>query len=136
MSEENVEIVLRQFELWSAGDLDGWAECYDPAVVVTAPEGWPEGSASRGLDAWRLQAERLRDTWDEARVEVDEIRTVDDGRVVTRIRYITVGKEPGISFDTSMGTVFFLRDGKIIRAEYFWDFDDALEAARRADPGS
>jgi ketosteroid isomerase-like protein len=134
MSQENVEIVLRQFELWSQGDLDGWADCYDPGVVVKAPEGWPEGDVSRGLDAWRLQAERLRDTWDEARVEVDEIRTVGDDRVVTRIRYITAGKDPGIAFDTSMASAFFLRGGKIVRAEYYWDFDEALVSAG-AEPG-
>jgi ketosteroid isomerase-like protein len=133
MSQENVEIVLRQFELWSRGDLDAWADCYDHGVVVKAPEGWPEGEVSRGLDAWRLQAERLRDTWDEARVEVDEIRAVGDDRVVTRIRYVTAGKDPGIAFDTSMASAFFLRDGRIIRCEYYWDFEDALEAASRAD---
>jgi ketosteroid isomerase-like protein len=129
MSQGNVDIVRRVFELWSEGDLDASAEHWDREVVVTPPDGWPEGGEVRGLDAWVRQAERLRDSWEEARVEIDEIRPVGRDRVVTRIRYVTRGKDPGMSFDTSMTAVFVLREHKITRANYFWDFAEALEAA-------
>lgn len=129
MSRENVEIVRRQFEAFSAGDLDSWAEAWDPNVVVDAPEGWPEGPREVGLDAWRRQVERLRDSWEEAGVEVDHIRAVGEDRVVMRIRYVTRGKDPGMSFNTPMAASFVLRDRKITRARYFWDFAEALEAA-------
>ncbi len=69
MSEENVEIVRRQFEAWNIGDFDEWAQAWDSEVVVISPEGWPDGEVSRGLDDWRQQAERLRGSWAEARVE-------------------------------------------------------------------
>jgi ketosteroid isomerase-like protein len=128
MSQENVETVRRQFELWSQGDLDGWAQHWDPDVIVLAPEGWPEGDTNRGLDEWRGQAERLRSSWEKARVDVDEIRPVGDDRVVTQIRYVTSGKDPGISFDTTMAAAFFLRHGRIVRAQYCWDMAEALEA--------
>ena len=128
MSQENVEVVERQFELWSEGNLDAWAEHWDPEVVVTAPQGWPEGEVEQGLEAWRRQGERLRDSWAEARVEVDDIRPVGQDRVVTRIRYVTRGKDPGMSFDTPMAAAFFLREGRITRADFFWDFAEALEA--------
>jgi ketosteroid isomerase-like protein len=129
MSQENVEIVRRQFKLFSEGDLDGWAEHWDPEVVVTPPKGWPEGDDLRGIEAWRRQAERLRDSWTEARVEIDDIRPVGADRVLTRVRYVTRGKDTGISFDTTMAAAFFLREGRIIRARYFWDYPDAVEAA-------
>jgi ketosteroid isomerase-like protein len=133
MSQENVEIVRCQFELWSQGDLDGWAQFWDPDVIVVAPEGWPEGDTNRGLEEWRRQAERLRDSWDEARVEIDEIRPIAVDWVVARIRYVTGGKEAGMSFDTAMAAAFFLRERKIIRAQYCWDIADALEAARLSE---
>jgi ketosteroid isomerase-like protein len=129
MSEENVEVVMRQFEAFSAGDLDAWAQAWDRNVVVDAPKGWPEGTREVGLDAWRRQVERLRDSWEEARVEVDHIRPVGSDRVVMRIRYVTRGRDPGMSFDTPMAASFVLRDRKITRAEYFWDFAEALKAA-------
>ena len=129
MSKENVEIVLRQFELWNAGSFEEAVGDYDPDIVVEAPEGWPEGPASRGVDEWRRQAERLRDTWDEARVDIDEIDPVGDDRVVARLRYVTSGKDPGLSFDTALAAVFFLRERKITRVRYFWELAKALEAA-------
>src|SRR5687768_44579 len=128
MSQENVEIVTRQFNAWSAGDLDTWSEAWDPDVVVVPPKGWPEGGVNRGLDAWRSQARRLRDSWTEARIEIDEIRPVED-RVLVQIRYVTKGADTGLPFDTPMAAVFFFEDRKIKRAEYYWETDEALEAA-------
>jgi ketosteroid isomerase-like protein len=63
------------------------------------------------------------------RVEVDDIRPVGDDQVLVRIPYVTRGKDTGMSFDTPMAAVFLLRSGKIIRAQYFWDYAEALEAA-------
>jgi ketosteroid isomerase-like protein len=128
MSQENVEVVRRQFEAWSAGDLDRSLMDWDPDVIVVPPQGWPEGEVIRGLDAWRRQGERLRDSWAEARIEIDEIRAVDD-RVLVRIRYVTRGADTGLPFETPMTAVFFFGGGKIKRAEYYWERADALEAA-------
>jgi ketosteroid isomerase-like protein len=132
MSEENVGIVRRQFELWSEGNLDAWVELWDPDVVVQPPEGWPEGGP-RGREALRRQGERLRDSWDEARVEIEEIQPVGEDRVVSRFRYVTRGRSVGMPFDTPMSAAFFLRDRKIIRAHYVWEFAEALEAAGPED---
>jgi len=129
VSEENVEIVVRQFELWNAGDLDAAMDDYAPDVVVESPEGWPEGSVSRGVDEWQRQAQRLRDTWDEARADIEEILPVGDDRVVARFRYVTSGKDSGLSFNTPIAALFFLRERKITRVRYFWDVAEAREAA-------
>jgi ketosteroid isomerase-like protein len=128
MSRENVKVVLGQWDAWNDGDLDRWAAAWASDVVVTAPRGWPEGQVERGLDAWRRQAQRLRDTWAEARIEVDEIRDVDD-RVLARIRYVTLGGDTGIPFDTRMAVIFFLMGQKITRGHFAWTMDEALEAA-------
>jgi ketosteroid isomerase-like protein len=102
VSEENVEIVLRQWELWNEGEFDKWAQVHHPNVVVVAPEGWPEGAVSEGIEAWRLQAERLR---------------------------VTRGSDANFSFDTPMAVAITLKAGKITRAEFFWDVAEALKAA-------
>ena len=99
-----------------------------PEVVVVAPKGWPEGDVERGLEAWKRQAQRLRDTWAEARIEVDEIRDVKD-RVLARFRYVTVGEDTGIPFETPMAVVLFFSERKIRRAYFGWTMGEALEAA-------
>lgn len=129
MGQENVEVVLRQTELWNEGDLDGAMEAYAPDVVVLAPKDWPDGSITEGVDAWKRQAQRLRESWEAVHAEVDEIRSVGNDRVVARFRYVTRGKDPGISFETPMAVVFDLKDRKIIRAHYYWEIAQALEAA-------
>ena len=128
MSQENVEIVLGQWDAWSTGDLDRWAQAWDSETVVFAPKGWPEGEVTRGLDAWRRQGQRLRDTWAEARIEVDEIQGVED-RVIARIRYLTLGADTGIPFATALAVVSILGEGKITRAYFAWKMPEALEAA-------
>lgn len=132
MREEHVEIVLRQWDAWNAGDLDTWAEAWDSEVVVRAPKGWPEGEIEHGIDAWRRQAQRLRDTWAEARIEVDEIRKVND-RVLARFRYVTRGPDSGIPFETPLAVVFDLSEGKIKRAHFAWAMAEAVEAAHRSE---
>ena len=129
MSAENVEVVRRAFDAWNAGDLDAFVDAHDPDVVVVAPEGWPEGAVSEGIEAWSLQAERLRDTWEEARAEIDEIRAAGDDRVVARLRYVTRGQDTNIPFETPMSVLFVLKASKISRAQYYWDAGEAFEGA-------
>jgi ketosteroid isomerase-like protein len=83
---------------------------------------------NRGFDAWRRQAERLRDSWADARVEVDEIRS-NDNAVVVRIRYLTTSGDTGLPFETPMAATFFFRDGRITLGQYYWHMSEALEAA-------
>jgi ketosteroid isomerase-like protein len=125
--EENVEIIRRAFEVWNAGELDEWKEFFDRDIVVFAPEGWPDGAVTEGLDAWLLQAERLRESWAEARVEIDDIRAVED-RVLVSLRYVT-RSETGLPFDTPLAAVFFFEGRKVTRARYFWKLEEALELA-------
>jgi hypothetical protein len=73
------------------------------------------------------KAQRLRDSWAEARIEIDEIRPVED-RVLARFRYVTKGAGTGLPFETPMAAVFFLEDRKINRAQYCWKLADALKA--------
>ena len=124
-----MEIVRSAFSLWNEGDLDDWDQIFDPEVTVVAPEGWPDGAVSQGFEAWKLQAQRLRDSWEEARIEVDEIRPGARDTVLIRLRYLTRGGDTAIAFDTPMSAVFSVRHGKITRADYFWNVEDALEAA-------
>ncbi len=64
MSEENVEVVRRGFEVWNTGDMDALRELYDPGIVWRPAEGWPEPGPYVGREAVMRQLEQLRETWD------------------------------------------------------------------------
>jgi ketosteroid isomerase-like protein len=126
MSQDNVEIVRETIEAFNR---DEESSRWHPEVVVVPPEGWPEGGeVVHGLAAWQRQMERLRDSWADTRLEIDDIRSVDEERVVWTLRWLTTGKDSGLAFETAMGAVYTVNDGLIVRGEFFRSPADALEA--------
>jgi len=124
----NAEIVRESWRTWSEGDVDASMEYIDPDVVVISPAGWPEGPVIEGREAWAAQARRLRDSWGDAKVEIEEIRELDERRVLGRFSYVTRGKDADMDFDTPMVAILEIADDKIARARYFWTLEEA-EAA-------
>ena len=135
MPEGYLEIVRNSFDAWMAGDFDRMVRGFHPDVVIVAPEGWPDGAVTEGAEAWKRQAARLREDWEDAGVEVDELREAGPDTVLARIRYVTRGTGPELAFDTPVFVAFLFADGMLVRAEYCWDEDGALAAAERgAEP--
>ena len=128
MSQENVEIVRQFIDLGSAGKPDDWAPlCHDDLVVVS-PDNWPDGGVHRGLDAWKRQAERVRDAWATIRLQVDEALAVGTDRVLARVSFLAQGADAGLSFDTPVYLACIVQEGLITRCEWFWTYAEALEA--------
>ena len=133
MSDADVEVVRSSFEAWNTGDLEAWAAYFAPDVVIGAPAGWPEAGADLvGRAAWIAQARLLTDSWEEQRIDPDEITSVGD-RVLALFTWVTRGKDSGIDFETQMASVNTVRNGLITRAEYFMSRDAALDAAGGED---
>jgi ketosteroid isomerase-like protein len=127
MSEENVEIVRRGFEVWNTGDMDALRELYDPGIVWRPAEGWPEPGPYVGREAVMRQLEQLRRTWDGDTLEpIDDFIDAGD-RVVVRIIWRGAGQGPELNMELT--GVYAVRDERIIGIEFFWDHADALEAA-------
>ena len=127
MSQENVELARAFFEAWNSGDMDELRELYHPDLIVRGPEDWPEPGPFVGKEAVVRQAERMREPWD-----VDALEPVCDfidvgDRIVTRFIWHVAGRGPGA--DMEMAVVITVRKGKIFGQEFFWDHDEALEAA-------
>jgi ketosteroid isomerase-like protein len=127
MSQENVEVVLRVYEVWNAGDMDAFRELCDPDIIMRPPKGWPEPGPFVGREAVMREWHQLRETWDADAVEPisDFIEAAD--RVVVRQVWHGVGRGPESHLELTQ--VFTLRKGRIFYQEFFWDHAEALEAA-------
>jgi ketosteroid isomerase-like protein len=127
MSQENVEIVRRSFEVWNAGDMDGLRDLHDPEVITRPPKGWPEPGPFVGRDALMRQFGQMRATWDaDAAEPISDFVDAGD-RVLVRFAWHGVGQGPEANIElTYVATV---RNGKIFNIEYFFDHAEALEAA-------
>jgi ketosteroid isomerase-like protein len=128
MSQENVEVVGAWLAAWNRNDWDGMERCFAADCEIYAPEGWPESGPFKGWPSFRRGIERIKDSWESERVEVDELRDLGE-RVLARWRWLTVGKQSGIASESQVTAVSTLREGKIIRVDYFFDHAKALEAA-------
>jgi ketosteroid isomerase-like protein len=128
VSQENVEIVRRWFEVWSEDDWPAFEAIHDAHVVVLPPDDWPDGEVSIGRDAWIRQSRRLKDSWEKDRNELDEVLDTG-GHVLAGTRWITKGRDSGIEFEMKLWAVFTFSRRCVTRIEWFRDRSQALEAA-------
>ena len=125
MSQENVEIVRRGLEDHFAtgeppwGVLDEQVEVYDHD---TPDQGPYRGHADyqRWLDEWGA-------AWAEWSIEPEEFIDAGDS-VVVLIRMRTKGRGSGIEVERRDAIVNKLRNGKVVRVDYYNDRAQALEA--------
>jgi ketosteroid isomerase-like protein len=130
MSRENVEIVRRAFEAWNRGDAEAATAVLDPDVEWRLPPNFPDAEGWRGRDEVVEGLTAIAGSWDEFRVEVQEL--IDAGeRVVALVRFhgraaITGLDLEGVSVD---GQVWTIRDGRAVAIQMFNGSAAALQAA-------
>jgi len=129
MSQQNVDIVRRMYELWSGGDWEGMVELVDPEVEQHGTVGGlEEGHVSRGVDQIRVRFEAENvEIWEEHRIE--PVRFVDGGERVVVIQHeYQRGKGSGVEVEIDTATVFDFRGGRILRIQPYMNPAAALEA--------
>jgi ketosteroid isomerase-like protein len=129
MSQANVEIVRRMYELWSDGDWEGMAAVVDPEVEQHGTiGGLEEGHVSRGADEIRerFEAENI-EVWEEHRIE--PVRFIEAGERVVVIQHeYQRGKGSGVEIEIDTASVFDFHGGRIVRIQPYMDPAAALEA--------
>lgn len=128
MSEQNLEISERVYDLWNAGEMDAMRELYHEDAVMHHPPGWPEPGPSIGRDEVFRQFETLRQDWTGDRLELLERRAIGE-YVVSRQRWLAQGSHSGATSEMLLSSVALYRDGKIAAVAFYWDHAEALAAA-------
>jgi ketosteroid isomerase-like protein len=128
MSQENVEIVRRGAEVFRT-DLDLYVTEYLAPELewYTAAED-PDVATHRGPQAFKAYVERWMDSFDGLRADLEECIDVGDDRVWTWVRWTGRGRASGANAEWHLAIVYTLRDGRIVRADEYFDRDEALEA--------
>ena len=130
MSQENVEIVRRMIESFNQAGYSAKAtlDFLDSDAVFEEPPEQPAPRIARGRDAIVEMFGRFDETWEEHRSDPEEIRVIDDARILLLSVEHFRGRD-GIEIDQPCGTIYTLRDGKVIRMQSFWERENAFEAA-------
>jgi ketosteroid isomerase-like protein len=134
MSQENVELVRRAYELFNQGGPEAVinAGIWSPEIVFDfSPSHIP------GLGVYRGHAEVrafFEEDWfgafpfEEWEVEFDKLVDLGD-RVIVLSRQRGRGASSGVAAELEQGIIFTLRDGEVVRVELHPDLEKALEAA-------
>jgi ketosteroid isomerase-like protein len=130
MSQENVEIVRRAFDLFNRGDFDMLAfEFYDPQVEWQTSREDPDAATHRGREAVRRYFDQWVESFEGLHADVEEYIDASDDRVFTWVRWTGRGRESGIDTEWWIAIVSTLRGGSILTVEEYFDRAEGLQAA-------
>jgi ketosteroid isomerase-like protein len=123
MSEENLELIRRIYEVFNRGEsasefIAADAEYVNPPYAV-------EPGIRRGPQAFSS----VRDTYEDFRVEIDELIDAGGGDVVVLGRFTASGPLSGVRLEGEQGYIWTVRDGQAVRFRWFGSHREALEAA-------
>ena len=132
MSEENVEIVRRLYEAVGRHDPEAVLSAYDPDVEIDFSKG-PLGSLMgdkvyRGHDGIRKMVRYRYEDFENVEDDCQEL--IDAGqRVISLVITRGRGRSSGIASEIRQYGVWTFRDDKIVRIDWFYSREEALEAA-------
>ena len=126
MSQENVELIQQSFVVWGETGEPEWAivddevEAHDHDIMDAG-----EYRGRAGVERWLAD---WGSAWSEFIMEPEEF--IDAGnQVVVVIRMKAKGRGSGVGVERQDAIVYELRDGKIVRVDYYNNRKQALEAA-------
>jgi len=132
MSQENIEVVVNQFEGTNARDfagvMDTWAE--DVTLVLHGDPGPFSNRATGKASVGEWFGDWFRQFGGDYRFEIEESRGTGD-RVFLVATHHGRGRHSGVPVELRMAYVYTVREGKVSRVEV-WAERDAREAALRA----
>jgi ketosteroid isomerase-like protein len=133
MSQENLEVFKRATDALNRLDVGEFADCctadYEWYPVLG---GIVEGKSFRGRQGIEDYFGELRETWEEFRYVVDDIRDLGDS-VLTLGRLEGRGRGSGVLVELPIGSISDYREGKCSRLRAFGDHGEALRAAGLTD---
>ena len=128
MSEENVEIVRRSVEAFNeVGMAESALRFFDPDGVFEEPPEQPAPTVAEGRDAAVEIFRQFEEAWEEHRSEPEEIRVIDEERVLVLSVEHFRGRD-GLEITQPCGSIYTVRNGKIVRLQSFWERENALKA--------
>ena len=110
----NEEIVRRVWDRWNTGERDLDPELTDPQIEIDSPMTRTVWTGYEGVTRWMAEIDEQFAAW---KLAIDELRTLDDGRVLVLGAVRAHGRKSGIVLDEPMAWVVELRDGRILRIE-------------------
>ena len=128
MARGKVELIRHGLDAFARRDLEAWRACFDSEVRVREDPSMPDAGeyvGHEGLMQWLYVMER---NWDEFQVEGEEFIESGD-EVVTLMRVRGRGRVSGADVDGRFGSIFTVREERVVDWQIFAGWTAALEVA-------
>jgi uncharacterized protein len=132
MSEENVEIVRRVYEAWARNELPGPARLFDAQIEYVNPPAAVESGTRHGLVAFTRAVHDAFEGWEAWQIEPERFIPAGE-QVAVVVRYRAHWRTSGVDVAAHESALWTVRDGKVVRYEWFHGPNDALEAVGLSD---
>jgi ketosteroid isomerase-like protein len=126
MSQENVQIVRGFYEAFARQEFP--VEVVDPEVEYVNPSGAVEEGTRHGVAAFREAVEQVFEGWATWNMEPEQFMAAGNSVAVV-VRYRARGRASGLELEGRESALLTLREGKVVRYEWFHEATDALRAA-------
>jgi ketosteroid isomerase-like protein len=123
MSEQNLELVRRIYDVWSREE--SARELIAEDVEYVNPSYAVEPGTRRGRKSFGA----VRDIYEDFKIRVERFVDTDGDDVVVLARYTGSGRGSGVELEGEHGYVWTVRDGQAVRFQWFQSHREALEAA-------
>jgi ketosteroid isomerase-like protein len=128
--EQKIQAVYALYERWNKGELEGIIEAMDPDVEYVNPEYAVEPGTRRGHGGIHAaMLDNLNAAFASYEHEPHEVIPDGDDRILVLLTFRACGHS-GAAIEVAEQHLWTLRDGKIVRIEWFHD-----EAAARTAAG-
>ncbi len=127
MSSAHLELVRSIFSAWERGDYSSVAWAH-PEIEFVIADG-PTAGRWTGLTGMEEGFRDFLSAWEEHRAGAEEIREVDDQRVLVLVRVVARGKASGLELGQMRAkgaSIFHFREDEVARLVCYFDRRRAL----------
>jgi ketosteroid isomerase-like protein len=129
MWEERISVVKSFADAITERDVEAALELCHPEIEFFSLLAQLEANPFRGFAGIRRYFKDIDATWEEWRVDVEQLSAAPDGRVVIVMSTHMRGRGSGLPFAERVANVWEFKDEKLWRATLYRDPAAALQAA-------
>ena len=127
MSQENVEIVLRIYDLWPDRVSAAEEVLHRDVVIDVYSRNVLTPALYHGFDGFRRFLERVEEVWENLQVEPEELVDAGDN-VAATVRMWGKRRSSKMKAETRVFTIWTFREGKVLRYTSYQTKRQALES--------